>query len=267
MQTQSDRPLFQGIGVALVTLFDEDGGLLVDETAELAAHVVDRGVKAVLVAGSTGEPWSLDANDRIFLCEAVRSQLPPEIPILLGTGSVSNWEATEELTRACADTPADALLIMPPPGVPADSEHYARLRLAAGSKPVWAYHVPYVSSPGVPVDVTTKLDVDAIKDSSGDGDRLATEVATGNGRPLYTGSPTLLSLGGALGIAGAILALAQTVPELCATAFEGDLDAQAEVARLHVDSLRDFPSHFKTTVADVWGTPSAVRPRPEPVRQ
>jgi 4-hydroxy-tetrahydrodipicolinate synthase len=267
MHPHTNGPLFQGIGVALVTLFDEDGRILVDETADLAARVVERGVKAVLVAGSTGEPWALDANERVTLCEAVRAQVPSDIPILLGTGSFSTWEATVALTRACVDAPADALLIMPPPGVAADPEHYEQLRVAANGKPVWAYHVPYVSSPGVPVDVTAKLDVDALKDSSGDADRLSIEVTTGNGRPLYTGSPAALSLGGALKIAGAILALGQTVPELCAAAFDGDAAAQAEVARLHVDSLADFPAHFKKTVADVWGTSTAVRPRPEPARQ
>jgi 4-hydroxy-tetrahydrodipicolinate synthase len=262
--TQSNEPLLQGIGVALVTLFDDSGRLLAEETAELAARLVERGVKAVLLAGSTGEPWALNAEERIELCEAARSTLGPEIPILLGTGSFSDWEATEELTRACAEAPCNAFLIMPPPGIPGDPEHYDRLQTVVGSKPVWAYHIPMLSSPGVPTGVTPKLNVGGIKDSSGDGDRLAFELATGNGRALYTGSPTLLSLCNALGVTGAILGLANTVPELCTAAFEGDLEAQAKVAPLHLDSLPDYPAHFKQTVAEVWGTSAAARPHPGP---
>ena len=48
MPTQFNEPLLQGIGVALVTLFDDSGRLLADETAELAARLVERGAKAVL---------------------------------------------------------------------------------------------------------------------------------------------------------------------------------------------------------------------------
>ena len=263
MAPHPSKALFTGVGVALVTLFDDDGGLLPEQTAELAGRLVERGVKAVLVGGTTGEPWALDAQDRIALCTAVRDRVPDEIPVLLGTGAFS-WADTEALTRACLVAPADAFLIMPPPGVPADVEHYDRLRVIAGEMPIWAYHVPELSAPGVPFDVAPKLDVDAMKDSSGDSDRLAIEWAHGDGRPLYTGSPTVLALARALDISGAILALANTAPELCIAAFEGDLAALPELCRLHVESLVDFPVNFKRTVSAAWGTPSHTRPRAAP---
>ena len=46
--------LFTGAGVALVTLFDDDGRLLVDETVEHAVDLVERGITAVVVSGTTG---------------------------------------------------------------------------------------------------------------------------------------------------------------------------------------------------------------------
>lgn len=254
------KPLFTGIGVALPTLFDDHGGLLPEDTADLAAKLIERGISAVLVAGSTGEPWALSAADRIALCRAVRQRVPGEIPILLGTGAFGTWEDTEQMTRACAEAGADVYLIMPPPGVAATVPHYERLREIAGDTPIWAYHVPGVSAPGVPVDVAPKLDVVALKDSSGDADRLAREVVASD-RPIYVGSPTVLTLARALGLPGAILALGNTVPELCAAAFGGDLKAQAEVARLHIQSLADFPAGLKKTIHDVYGTPTATRPR------
>ena len=48
-------PVFRGVGVALVTLFDANGELDAPATAELAVRLVDLGVRAVLVAGTTGE--------------------------------------------------------------------------------------------------------------------------------------------------------------------------------------------------------------------
>jgi dihydrodipicolinate synthase/N-acetylneuraminate lyase len=43
--------LFTGAGVALVTLFDDDGRLLVEETVEHAVDLVERGIAAVVDAG------------------------------------------------------------------------------------------------------------------------------------------------------------------------------------------------------------------------
>jgi 4-hydroxy-tetrahydrodipicolinate synthase len=259
--TDQSVPPFMGIGVALVTLFSEQGELLATETAGLAAALVGRGVSAVLVAGSTGEPWALSSAERTVLCQAVREQVPAHIPVLLGTGAFSGWDETEQMTAGCAESGADAYLIMPPPGIAADVAHFARLRDIAGETPVWAYHVPGVSAPGVPLDTVGQLDVAAIKDSSGDADRLAAEVTQrAVGRPVYVGSPTVLTLARALGAPGAILALANTVPELCAAAFGGDLPAQAEVARLHVESLTGFPGGLKKEVSKTYGTPTVTRP-------
>jgi hypothetical protein len=70
------------------------------------------------------------------------------------------------------------------------------------------------------------------------------------------------TLARALGLPGAILALGNTVSELCAAAFGGDLQAQAEVARLHIRSLDDFPAGLKQTARGVYGTSAATRPHP-----
>ncbi|MGH9084037.1 MAG: dihydrodipicolinate synthase family protein, partial [Acidimicrobiales bacterium] len=57
-------PIFSGVGVALVTLFDDEGEIDAPATADHAARLVERGVSAVLVAGSTGEASALDAEER-----------------------------------------------------------------------------------------------------------------------------------------------------------------------------------------------------------
>ena len=51
------EPLFTGVGVALATLFDDHGEVDAKATADFAATLVDLGIRAVVVAGST-PPWS-----------------------------------------------------------------------------------------------------------------------------------------------------------------------------------------------------------------
>ena len=80
------QPVFTGVAVALVTFFDEHGQVDSATTARHALHLVERGVKAVVVAGSTGEASHLSMKERLQLFDVVRSAVPAEMPVLLGTG-------------------------------------------------------------------------------------------------------------------------------------------------------------------------------------
>ena len=69
------------------------------------------------------------------------------------------------------------MLAWPPPGCDDLGGYYAQVGRAAGGLPVLAYHIPWVSSPGIPVSVLADLPVAGMKDSSGDPDRLLAEIA------------------------------------------------------------------------------------------
>ena len=90
---------FTGIGVALVTLFDDTKAIDEKGTADLAARLVDDGVDAVVVTGSTGEADTLDDDERRRLLDAVRSRLDG-IPVLAGTGGT--WAGSAARRTAAA---------------------------------------------------------------------------------------------------------------------------------------------------------------------
>src|SRR3954468_10427606 len=108
--------LFTGVGVALVTLFDDDGGLAAKPTGELAARLVDLGLSAVLVAGTTGEASTLTPEERDELVGAVRAALPARVPVIAGTGAPTGRQAAALAERAFG-AGADAVLALSPPGV------------------------------------------------------------------------------------------------------------------------------------------------------
>jgi len=250
--------LFGGIGVALVTLFAPDGALLVDATAEHAARLTERGVAAILVAGTTGEAPALAPDERVALVAAVRAAVPAGVPVVAGTGAPTADEAIE-LTRAAADAGADAAVALSPPGVADPSDYYAALAAATGDDlPLLAYHFPLASAPGIPVELLPELPTVGVKDSSGDAERLAFMVQRYEGE-IYIGSPTVLALAGPLGAAGAILGLANIVPERCAAAWAGDLDAQGELFADHLAAAEEFPRALKERMAAELGTPAGVR--------
>jgi 4-hydroxy-tetrahydrodipicolinate synthase len=251
------RPLFAGVGVALVTLFDDDGAVDAKATAEHAARLVDLGMRAVVVAGSTGEAASLTDEERTSLLTEVRQAVPADTPVLAGTGAPSRRQAVA-LTRAAADHGADGVLVLSPPGAVNLRRYYDAVAAAAGDLPVLAYNYPKVSPPGVPVELLDELPIQGLKDSSGDPGRLLDEL-TGFAGWLYVGSATLIAMAGPLGCAGAVLALANAEPERCVRAFAGDPAAQLELVAAHRAARRDFPHGLKGLVADRFGTSRSAR--------
>ena len=251
------QPLFTGVAVALVTLFDDDGEVDAKATAGHAATLVELGVRAVVVAGSTGEAAALTDAERTALLTEVRAAVPSGIPVLAGTGAPSRRQATA-LTRAAVDHGADGVLALSPPRANDLRGYYSEVAAAAGDRPVLAYHFPQTSPPGIPIELLGELPVQGVKDSSADPERLLAELTTYDGW-LYVGSSAMLSLAGSLGCSGAILALANAEPERCIAAFAGDTDAQLALTGAHLAARRSFPDGLKALVAGRFGTSRVAR--------
>ena len=253
------EPVFTGVGVALLTFFDEDGGLDPGACAEHAARLVDLGVRAVVVAGSTGEAAALDPEERLALLDAVcgADGVGGRVPVIAGTGAPSARQASS-LTAAAVDHGADAVLALSPPGTDDPRYYYDQVAAAAASVPALAYHFPAMSAPGIPVSALGELPVAGCKDSSGDADRLL-ETRSLWDRPLYVGSSALLALAGPLGCAGAIVTLANAEPERCVAAFAGDAAAQLELAAHHRAAGVRLPVGIKELTHRRFGTSTAAR--------
>lgn len=241
---------FTGVGVALATIFDEYGELDVAATAEHATRLVELGVQAVVVCGSTGEAAALSAEERVRVLVGVREAVPDPVPVIAGTGAPSARQASA-LTLSAREHGADAVLVLSPPATADVRPYYDVVAQAAAGLVVLAYHYPKVSPPGIPVEALEDLPVGGLKDSSGDPTRLLEELAWGF--PLYTGSAALLAMAGPVGCAGAILALANVEPEACAAAFAGDGDAQRQLAPAHVRAQAAFPRGLKELMARRFG--------------
>jgi dihydrodipicolinate synthase/N-acetylneuraminate lyase len=161
----NSEPLFRGVGVALVSLFNDDGGLDVPATVAHANRVVARGVRGVLVAGTTGEFWALSEPERLELIRTARAEIPAHVPVVAGTGA--NDAATAvRLTAGAVEAGADGVLVLAPPNSTDLVGYFTAVAGAAGGKPVLGYHMPLLSSPGLPVEELNNLPIQGIKDSA-----------------------------------------------------------------------------------------------------
>jgi 4-hydroxy-tetrahydrodipicolinate synthase len=251
------EPLFRGVGVALATLFDDRGEVDAKATAEHAATLVELGIRAVVVAGSTGEAAALTAGERVTLLTETRKAVPSGVPVIAGTGGPSARQAAA-LTRDAREAGADAVLSLCPPRNNDPRPYYEAVAEAAGDLPSLAYHFPQTAPPGIPIEALPDLPVQGMKDSSGDPERLLSELEVFD-RPLYVGASTMVLLGGSLGIAGAILAVANVDPEHAVAAFAGDPSAQRALHTPHKQVKSRFPFGLKDAIADRFGTSRVTR--------
>lgn len=239
--TTSCEALYDGVGVALVTIFGHGDRVEFDATTERAIACVEAGMTAVLVGGTTGEPWRLTVDDRIELAASIK---PPigDVPVIVGSSSPDANSALAMSKAIGAAGVADALLVLCPVDVQ-PMPFYTAVRETLPQMSVFAYHLPQLSRPGIGTDEVKLLPVDAVKDSSGDADRLA--ELTPETMPVYVGSANLLLTAGLVGARGALVALANKEPHRCAAAWAGDAEAQRYLSALHVAAMKDFPSSLK----------------------
>jgi 4-hydroxy-tetrahydrodipicolinate synthase len=226
-RSQQQVPVFTGIGVALVTFFDDSGHVDAASTATHAVRLVERGVHAIVVAGTSGEAAHLSMKERLDLFDAVRSAVPPTTPVILGTGDLAPGVSVPDLTARAADHGASAALVLSPTRGDV-REFYGEVVAAAGKMPVLAYHYPRKAPPGISLEELVALRVHGLKDSSGDVERIL-ETLVVFPKPYYTGNATILSYAGQLGCTGAIVQAANLAPELCIDAFAGDIAAQKDL--------------------------------------
>jgi 4-hydroxy-tetrahydrodipicolinate synthase len=251
--------VFRGVAVALVTLFDDDLAVDASATAALATTLVDRGVAAVVVTGSTGEAAALSAEERVAVTAAVHEAVGARVPVIAGTGAPW-WRPAAEQTAAARDAGAAAALVLSPLGAADPRRYYDAVARAVPDLPLLAYHFPATSPPGIPVGALADLPVVGVKDSSGDVERLLAELDAWD-RPVYPGSAALVSTAAALGCPGVILALANAEPERCVAAFggDGDGDAQRALNAAHVAAKASFPHGIKALTSARFGTSTSAR--------
>jgi len=252
---RSADPLWTGVAAALVTLFHDEKSVDVDATAAHAARLVDAGVRAVVVAGTTGEAAALTDTERVALLAAVRAACP-DVPVVVGT-SADWWRPACDRVVAAVSAGADAVLLAPPrTGDPLT--YFTHVAAAAGTTPVLAYHFPPNAGGEVPVETLGGLPVQGIKDSSGDPERLLRELESWSGWT-YTGAALLAGYARPVGAAGAILAAANLAPEDCLAAWDGDGAAQRRLLAVHRTCRTRFPHGLKAALAQRYGTPAAAR--------
>jgi 4-hydroxy-2-oxoglutarate aldolase len=229
-----------GVFPALITPFAADGSVSLADLKHNLHRYNGTDLAGYVVLGSTGESVLLSPAEIDGVLATAKEAAAPGKKLIAGTGAESTAETIEKTKRA-AELGYHAALVKTPhyykPAYKPDVliTHYQRVA-DASPIPVLLYSVPQftgvaLEAPEVAV-LSEHPNIMGIKDSSGNVQRVgevivaarpAFQVLVGSASTMY---PSLM-----VGARGAILALANALPEKCVALYNFAHRGQVEKAR------------------------------------
>lgn len=224
----------QGVLTAMATPFDEGGGIDLDASRRLAAHLLEHGSHGLVVGGTTGECPTLTDGETIELLRAVRDEVGDEVLLVCGTGT-NDTRHSRELTKAAAAAGADASLVVAPyynkPNAAGLRAHFESVAEAVPELPLVMYNIPSRVVINMPPELLAELaridNVVAVKQANDDelGPIEGLSILAGNDNTFCR----VLEFGGAGGITVASHVAGPQMREMWDAAQGGDLARAREI--------------------------------------
>ena len=213
----SGAEFFGTVSVAMVTPFTKDGDLDTDAGVALAGHLVDKGLDALIIGGTTGESPTITPDDKLNLLKAIRSELGTGVKLVAGSGTYSTAESVAQ-SKAAEAAGADGLLVVTPyysrPSQEGLYRHFTTVADAVDT-PICLYDIPSRSVVPIATETLRRLsahpNIRAVKDAKGD---LAAgmELMEETGLAWYSGDDPLNVPWLAVGATGLISVIGHAAP-------------------------------------------------------
>ncbi len=169
---------FEGIYTPVITPFRSDGAIVEDGWAQMIEHLIHSGVHGIVIGGTTGEVYALTKEERIGQFKKANDLIKGRVPWLAGVNDFRTEECCD-YAAAARERGADGLLVASPPySQPTERElvsHCFEIDKAA-NLPIMLYNYPGRTGAHMGEAflerVSQNANVQAIKESSGDADRI-----------------------------------------------------------------------------------------------
>lgn len=230
-------PLFTSCCTALVTPF-LNGRVNYPMMEQLLRRQMEAGIKAVVIAGTTGESATLSDDEKLELFRRAKEYVRDDCLIIAGTGS-NNTAHAISMSIAAQEVGVDALLVVSPYyNKAAPDGLYAHYLSIAHSVrlPIILYNVPSRTGVDIPVSVYKRLsripNIAGVKEASTDMVKIARIRAECD--PdfyVWSGNDDLSVAAMSLGAQGVISVASNVVPletqMMARAALDGDFDTAA----------------------------------------
>lgn len=177
----------RGVGVALVTPFNEDGSVDFESLTHLVNYVSTNDVDYLVIHGTTGETPTLTKEEKRAIVKHVCENNKAKLPVVIGCGGNSTADVIALLEDEMYKY-ADAILSVTPyynkPNQTGLYEHFKAIALAS-KKPIVLYNVPGRTGVNLSAETIVRLANDfenivAIKEADTDMNKL---IKVLKGRP------------------------------------------------------------------------------------
>jgi 4-hydroxy-tetrahydrodipicolinate synthase len=271
---------WSGVLPAMTTPFDDDDKIDEKEFAASVDRLIDAGANGFVVAGCTGEFWTLSHEERARYYSLAVEAVAGRVALVVGTGAVTVDE-TVKLTNMAYKAGADGVLVLPPYFVKlTDDEIFAHYRdvVSQTRVPILLYNIPGNAVNALsPALVRRLADLDtivAIKESSGDWNNFyATLITVADKLRVFCGPSSIFGAPAVeLGAEGFIDCFPNVWTDggrpLYEAAKNGDRKRAAELQRTGRQLTDLFTSDGRTlypatkAAMDLLGFPGGGRPRP-----
>lgn len=168
------RNIFKGLGIALVTPFNEDGTVDYDSLKRLVEYQLKNGADFFCILATTGETPCLSTEEKLKIKNLVVDLINGRVPILMGCGGYNTAAVVNELKTGDFKGIDGILSICPYYNKPSQEGLYQHFKaIAAATKlPVVLYNVPGRTGVNMSAATTVRLARDcenivAIKEACG----------------------------------------------------------------------------------------------------
>jgi 4-hydroxy-tetrahydrodipicolinate synthase len=170
---------FTGLGIALITPFNEDESVDYERLGRLVEYQLQNNADYLVVLGTTGETPTLSEEEKTEIVDFVVSKVKGRVPIVLGVGG-NNTAAIVKRLQTESFVGIDAILSVVPyynkPSQEGIYQHYSAIAKAS-KLPIILYNVPGRTGVNMQVETTIRLarefdNIIAIKEACGNMEQI-----------------------------------------------------------------------------------------------
>lgn len=256
------RNIFKGLGIALVTPFNEDGSVDYHSLANLIEYQIQNGADFFCILATTGEAPCLTTEEKLRIKDLVVTTINGRVPILLGCGGNNTASVVDELNTIDLKGISGILSVCPFYNKPSQEglyQHFKKIA-AATTLPVVLYNVPGRTGVNLKAETTVRLAKDcenivAIKEASGSLEQVDEIIKN---KPaefgVISGDDALTFPMIACGAVGVISVIGNALPKEFSKMIRLELNGEYEAAR---EIHHKFTDIFELLFVD--GNPAGVK--------
>lgn len=150
--------ILKGVGVALVTPFNEDLSVDFDSLTKLVDYNIENGTNYLVVLGTTAEAATLSAEEKKQVVEHIIKVTNKRVPLVLGIGGNNTLEVKKQIEETDLSAFEAVLSVSPYYNKPNQEGLYQHYKmLASTGKNIIIYNVPSRTGQNIEAETTLRL--------------------------------------------------------------------------------------------------------------